>query len=322
MTAPNTKNFCGGNFQDWLEVNLIEKCNACCSWCIERSGYHPSFHASTEAIASAAIKTGKTNIILLGGEPLLYSDIASLVKILSSNNRKVWITTNGFLLSDKFVLNKLIGVHGVNISIHHFDLQKNKEITGVLLSENKLKSAISALHQSGAHVRLNCNSISGYIDIKETIFQYVSWAKSIHADKVRFAELKQDDNGFIDLAKVLNYQYGLNDDPFVYGCNSDCVIDGIPVNFRQMCGLQTSRRIAPENPEQYAKEVLYYDGIIYAGWQTIQEKKEMNGKDVLKKITNNKLTDEEIEALLKLIEKMVEREVSRQTPSSSGGCQY
>jgi MoaA/NifB/PqqE/SkfB family radical SAM enzyme len=324
MATPNSKNFCGGNFQDWLEVNLIEKCNARCSWCIEKSGFHPSFHASTEVIANAAIKTGKTNIILLGGEPLLFQDIKNLIQLLLSNDKKVWITTNGFLLSDNFVLDKLIGVWGVNISIHHFDLSENKEITGVLLQQKKLEKAISALHNSGAHVRMNCNAISGKIDSKEKILKYVEWAKNIGADKVRFAELKQDNDGFVDLAKIMKYEHGLNDNPFIFGCNSDCVIGGIPVNFRQMCGLQTSRRISPSNPEQYAKEVLYYDGKIYQGWQTISQEKKMNEneKEVLKKVTSNKLTDAEIEALLKLIERLAEREVSRQTPSSSGGCQY
>ena len=325
MTTPNPKNFCGGNFQDWLEVNLIEKCNARCSWCIERDGYHPSFHASTETLAKVAIETGKTNIILLGGEPLLYKDIANLIRILSSANKKVWITTNGSLLSENFVLNKLVGIHGINISIHHFDLQKNKEITGILLSEDKLKPAIETLHCSGAHVRLNCNAINGYIDTQKAILQYVSWAKSINADKIRFAELKQDDEGFVDLAKILDYQYSLNDNPFVNGCNSDCIINGIPVNFRQMCGLQTSRRIAPENPQQQAKEVLYYDGKIYAGWQTNKDKKTMNEKDVIKKITNNKLTEEEIEALIKMIERIAERkaiETANKAVTNSLGCQY
>jgi MoaA/NifB/PqqE/SkfB family radical SAM enzyme len=323
MTIPNPKNFCGGNFQDWLEVNLTEKCNARCSWCIERNGYHPSFHASTEVIATAAMKTGKTNIILLGGEPLLYSDIANLVKILSSNNRKVWITTNGFLLSEKFVLDKLIGVWGVNISIHHFDLSRNKKITGILLQQEKLEKAILALHNSGAHVRMNCNAISGEIDSKEKITQYVEWAKSIGVDKVRFAELKQDNDGFVDLAKVMEYEHELNDDPFVFGCNSDCVISGIPVNFRQMCGLHTSRRVSPSNPEQCTKEVLYYDGAIYQGWQTISQEKTMseNERDLLKKITGNKLTNAEIEAILKLIERLLERKFAR-GHTSPGGCQY
>lgn len=38
---PNKNNFCGGNFSDWIEVMLIDKCNGNCSWCIEKEGYKP-----------------------------------------------------------------------------------------------------------------------------------------------------------------------------------------------------------------------------------------------------------------------------------------
>ena len=38
-SIPNKLNFCGGNFQDWLEVMLTPACNGKCSWCIEKNGY-------------------------------------------------------------------------------------------------------------------------------------------------------------------------------------------------------------------------------------------------------------------------------------------
>ncbi|RPJ75060.1 MAG: radical SAM protein, partial [Alphaproteobacteria bacterium] len=268
MTYPNSHNFCGGNFQDWLEVNLTDKCNGKCPWCIEKYGYHPKHHASWKVIAKQAIKSGKTNIILLGGEPLLYKDLSKVVAELRNAFRKVWITTNGGLLTQKYVKANLYGVTGVNISIHTYDLLLNKSIVGVDIKYLQLKDAIFYLHILGANVRLNCNCIKGHIDSVLQIENYIKFAKGINADKIRFAELKQDNENFVDLAKVLNYKYGLNDNPFTKGCNSDAVIDGMPVNFRQMCGLQTSRRDSPEDPVQHAKSVLYYDGKFYDGWQT------------------------------------------------------
>lgn len=339
---PNSKNFCGGNFQDWLEVNLIDTCNARCSWCIERGGYHPEYHAPVEEIARVAIGTGKTNIILLGGEPLLYKQMKELVRLLAYANRKVWITTNGFLLTSKYVMDNLIPVTGVNISIHHFNMENNKQVTKVMIDEHKLREAINALHFIHANVRMNCNVISGQIDTPEKIISYVKWAKNILADKIRFAELKQDDEGFVDLAAILNHKYGLNDNPFTHGCNSDCVIEGVPVNFRQMCGLQTSRRTAPLNPKQYAKEVLYYDGKLYDGWQTMKkENKEMGNNEViniLETIRKANFTDDELQSLKEFLSKLLFDKASRgdyfvEKPShsnsadfghatTSGGCQY
>ena len=215
----------------------------------------------------------------------MYRDIQSLINHLKMAGRLVWITTNGGLLYPEFVLNNLRNLTGVNISIHNYDLRKNWQITGVTLTEANLTNVISQLrwqgasltHQ-GANVRLNCNCINGHIDSIETICEYIEFDKRIGAHKIRFAELKQEDDGFVDLAKILDYKYGLNDNPFIDGCNSDAVINEMPVNFRQMCGLQTSRRVTPEDPEQCLKEVLYYDGKIYNGWQT-NPPKEMGMKD-------------------------------------------
>jgi len=330
-SIPNPRNFCGGNFQDWLEVNLLKSCNAKCSWCIERSGFHPDYIATTEKIAEMAIASGKTNIILLGGEPLLYKGLRKLIELLRIAGKKIWITSNGFLLSREFVLENLPGINGINISIHHYDLARNKEITKIMIDENRLKESIEELHSLGVSIRMNCNIISGQIDNEDEIMAYLKWAKSIEADKVRFAELKEDDENFVDLAKMLNYQYGLNDDPFTHGCNSDCIIDGVPVNFRQMCGLQTTKRVAPRNPKQEPKQVLYYDGIIYDGWKKENEMKSVKQLyEMIKKQTGDKLTNGEIAELVKLIniqageaaEEATEKALSKQAPPEPKGCHY
>ena len=268
FSYPNKGNFCGGNFQDWIEVNLTDRCNGKCSWCIEKEGWHPKTHAPWEKIVATALNTGKTNVILLGGEPTLHPDLPKIIAYLVSNGKKAWITTNGGKLTPDFVRKNLVGVHGVNISIHDFDLQRNQWITGINLQEDILKEAIEILHEMKATVRLNCNCIQGHIDSEHRIHDYLAWAKKIKADKVRFAELKLDTGAFVDLAKILHHQYGLNDEPFSLGCNKDAVVDGMPVNFRQMCGFQTPLRYRPPNPRHYPKQVVYYDGKLYNGWQT------------------------------------------------------
>lgn len=321
-TQPHPKNFCGGNFQDWLEVNLIEKCNGRCSWCIERKGYHPKHHTHWQDIAKQIIASGKTNIILLGGEPTLSSHLQDIIDAISLVGCKVWITTNGSRLSPEFIFSNLRGIAGINISIHSYDLYQNKKIVGVDIE--CLSESIVALHEIDASVRFNCNCISGHIDSAERIEQYIWWAKAKGVDKIRFAELKQDNGSFVNLAKILNYGWGLNDDPFLNGCNREAVIHGIPVNFRQMCGLQTKQRVKPKNPVQYAKKVLYYDGKFYDGWQTVIKEEDVTDKEIvviLREVEKGVLTSEEAFAKLKGIkEKEVVREVVRY--ESVGGCQY
>ena len=333
---PNKNNFCGGNFRDWLEVNLTEKCNGRCSWCIEKNGFHPEEHASWWALAGGITRSGKKDIILLGGEPTLFENLSCLIGLLVDRKLNVWITTNGSLLDGDFIRFSLSGIKGINISIHDHDLAGNAEITGIGLKDPE--ASVKALHGIGASVRFNCNCMKGHIDSLMQTGRYIEWAKRNGADSVRFAELKQDEGNFVDLAKLFGGRFGLNDDPFTLGCNHDAEIDGMKVNFRQMCGLQTPLRVKPVNPEQFRKTVLYYDGIFYDGWQTV--KKENNGMEdenirkILGLVANGTMTKEEAFDKLKAIKEshtvvssnvFKTREVIREVrvhDDSGSGCQY
>jgi len=298
-TLPHPENFCGGAFQDWLEVNLTNKCNARCSWCIEKLGFHPDHIATWEQLAQAAISTGKKNIILLGGEPTLYPDIKPLIEKLVANQLKVWVTTNGCRINPGYCKENFQGIAGVNISIHHFDMRLNHDITHLYLNTQVLEQGIKTIHELGGSIRFNCNTIRGYIDSENTIREYITFAKTLGADSVRFAELKVDENNFVNLTEVLNGKYGLNDDPFINGCHKEAIIDGMPVNFRQMCGLQTNCRPAPHNPKQHSKQVLYYDGKIYAGWQSSMYKLSDAALDeLLQSVSKGKTSAEEAKRLL------------------------
>lgn len=314
---PNKKNFCGGNFQDWLEVNLLEKCNGKCSWCVEKHGFHPKEHVDWIEIVEGILKAKKKNVILLGGEPTLHKKLYRIVGYLASEGINVYLTTNGSHLSDKFIFN-FIGMKGINISIHDYDLDKNEHITGIKI-EN-LKRSIWMLHGFNIKVRLNCNCIKGHIDSKKQIKKYIEWAKMVGADSVRFAELKFDEENFVDLAKILNHKYGLNDDPFKHGCNNDVVIDRMNVNFRQMCGLQTSARPLPINPEQCKKKVLYYDGKIYDGWQLTKKEKNMKPSEITELLLAVKQGKVTVEAATRKI-KAGELKTANKAISSNG-CVY
>ena len=296
MTLPNKNNFCGGAFPDWLEINLLKQCNARCEWCIEKNGFHPKKVVDWTELCKKALATGQKNIILLGGEPTLYPRLQNMVYALAAEKRNVYITTNGSMLSREFVKKNLKGIKGVNVSIHDYDATNNRFITGLNLDLNALMYAIEELHNIGASVRFNCNCIKGKIDNVDDAERYIWFAQAMKADKVRFAELKQCNGYFVDLAKMFSYQYGLNDDPFIKGCNLNTVIDGMPVNFRQMCGLQTELRPMPVDPIQVAKQVLYYDGVLYDGWQQVARKSVMADTkllEILKAIANGELTPQD-----------------------------
>jgi len=284
MSTPHPNNFCGCGYKNWLEVNLIKRCNAKCSWCIEKKGWHPEEVADWKTICDAAIKTGRKNIILLGGEPTLHPDIDKIVLYLREAGRNPWITTNGALLSEAWVTKNLLPIEGVNISIHHYNLDRNEEIVGIRLDERALRSAIAVIRGMGKKVRLNCNCIETYIDSEEELHRYVAWAKEIGASDVRFAELKFADDKFVDISAMVDHKYDTNDDPYHLGCSVNGVIDGMKVNFRLMCGMQTAKRPYPNDPIIRPHPVLYYDGNIYAGWQQKEKEGEQELEDLLQQV--------------------------------------
>lgn len=319
---PNENNFCGGAFPDWLEVNLLSTCNAHCSWCVEKDGYRPPTIAPWYTIAQEALKHGAKNLILLGGEPTLYANLKATIDMLAYAGRNVYITTNGSMLNAGFVDNFLTNLTGINISIHHFSMTANRGITGLSLKSETLKEAITELHKHNIKVRLNCNCIKNYIDKESRVDTYVNFAKMLGADSVRFAELKQEDESFVNLNSILP-SIGLNDDPFTLGCNTDVMINDMPVNFRQMCGLQTCRRPTPDNPEQIVKKVLYYDGKVYDGWQKSIKEEVVTDKELVKlldDVANGKVSASE--AALAIGKELGKVKSVYVPVPASGGCQY
>lgn len=86
-----------------------------------------------------------------------------------------------------------------------------------------------------------------------------------------------------------------------------------------VCGLQTPQRPCPVNPEQYPKEVLYYDGNLYPGWMKESEMKDSELVELLKKVKSGEMTEEEAARQIKKSEARARRDSSG---ASSGGCRY
>ena len=204
IAIPHKSNFCGGNFQDWLEVYLYPNCNGRCKWCIDKHGYRPKDFATPYEICQAALESGAKNVILLGGEPTLYPHLQELIDNLTgAADINVFITTNGSTLDESFINENLAGLTGINISIHDYLLTQNAEITGIKLYDNQLITSILDLKNLNPNisVRFNCNIISGHVDRRSRINAYIRFAKTMGADSVRFAELKGENGEFVSLLR-------------------------------------------------------------------------------------------------------------------------
>ena len=300
---PNKENRCAQNHDevDVLEVYITNVCNAKCKWCFDKNAYHPSGKTDYKSISEKILSFNYNTILLTGGEPTLYPDIKKLIDVLVENGKKIDMTTNGSKINSNFIEN-LKDVTNLTISIHHFDLQKNRELTGVRLDKMELSNSIKKLQEFGVSIRLNCTVTLGYLDTIEDIYEYIDFGKKLGVNSIRFAEVAYYDELFVDLNKIFNSQYGLTDEPFVNGCYKSAVINEMPVDIKLSCGALTKYRKFPDGAKTDTyKNIVYYDGEAYKGWQSsyvFYEEKTID--NILDDLMNSKISKEKATKYLSL----------------------
>jgi len=144
-----------------LRISLTQRCNLKCVYC-HREGQFPSSvmpEMKTEEvlrIARAAVSLGMTRIKLTGGEPLLRSDIAEIVRRLAAipGLRDLAMTTNGTHLTILAQPLKDAGLMRVNINLPSLDPKTYSVVNGGDL--NDVLSGVGAAVKAGLHpVKLN-----------------------------------------------------------------------------------------------------------------------------------------------------------------------
>ena len=122
---------------DYLRISLTESCNLRCIYCIPEN-FMPKFYNENMIltkenifdIIEASVELNIKKIRLTGGEPLLRKDIVDIVKGIKDRGiEKIYITTNGILLSEKIESLRDAGLSGVNISLDTLDREKFSFIT-------------------------------------------------------------------------------------------------------------------------------------------------------------------------------------------------
>lgn len=122
---------------DYLRISVTDRCNHGCIYCvpeknIRRFSEDDILRADEiERIVGVAMDYGVRKIRLTGGEPLLRSDIFSIVeRIKKSGVRSLSLTTNGTLLSQMAADLKEAGLDRVNVSLDSMNPEKYSKITG------------------------------------------------------------------------------------------------------------------------------------------------------------------------------------------------
>ena len=280
----NPNNSCVNCNLNGINIKITNKCNGNCAFCVEKNGYSPE-EAPVEKLIEATntLYTSK-NILVLGGEPLLYPHLEEYLKGINTGDRKIYLTTNGTLLSDGMVDMLSNYLSGINISMHYYTEEKNREIFGIKnYSFFKIHQAINRFHEHNVPVRINCVIVKGGLDTPEKCSKMIDLAMFLGADHLRFMEVQNQPDMWVN-SQALFPKTKLPDDPYVDGCEQEVCREGkFLATVKMGCGIVVPNRRRYERAkgdEHSERRVVYPNGEVKDGWYEIVDgKAEYFGKE-------------------------------------------
>lgn len=264
----NERNSCMGGYGKCLDIKLTNKCNAKCSFCIERDGYSPNPTTMVKlAEATNAIEDYR-DVLILGGEPLLSNELEGYLSMIKPYKDNIYITTNGSLLNKHKaeMLSKYLTA--INISIHHYSEFLNDKVYGIHIDFSNIIDAIKVFKQHGVKVRVNCNLVKGILDTKRDVENMISFAKdTLGSDEIRFNELQNAEELYVDARELFD---GLTNNPYCDGCEKDItpVNSNIKIKVKMTCGIVNKLKepITRVEEPKYTTKVVYPSAEVSNGW--------------------------------------------------------
>lgn len=188
-----------GRTVDYVRIAVTSACNLRCTYCMrEESSQEPAPTSMLEAghlglMLESLAEMGVRKVRFTGGEPLLRSDIAGLVRLARGvpGIEEVKLTTNGVLLERHLPALVEAGIDGINLSLDTLDPVRYAAITrrGVY---HKVRSALDALVDTPSlRVKVNTLLLRGIND--DEIGNFAELTRD-HDLTVRFMELQPFDD--------------------------------------------------------------------------------------------------------------------------------
>ena len=151
-----------------LRISVTDRCNFRCPYCMpaevygERYRFLPKSEVLTfEEIARLTrvlVKLGAVKVRLTGGEPLVRSQVETLVEQLAGIQgiEDLTMTTNGYLLAEKAQALKDAGLHRVTVSLDSLDDDAFKQMNGRGYGTRRVLAGIEKAAEVGlAPVKIN-----------------------------------------------------------------------------------------------------------------------------------------------------------------------
>lgn len=273
-------NSCDGFYKDSLDVRFTKRCDNACPFCIERNGIKGE-RTDVNRLIMETIKTGKKEILILGGEPLLLPHVLLLyVRGIRSFVDHIYVTTSlPKTVEDNWnTFTKIMGyIDGLNISLQHYDPEKNNNILHASSRHDRITLTKRICNAYADKVRVSINLIKGQIDTKEEIDTFLKKMEECGVQHVKINELQFEKDLYVSFEKAYGVKYK---SPFAYGCQTQLQLPGHPllITLKRSCFLVNpmlrasaadfvkSLRLLTKNKSN-EQVVLYENGVCSKGWK-------------------------------------------------------
>ena len=209
-----------------IYIEITNRCNLNCSFCGKnKRDYRDMSLLEFELVINKIKKYTDYIYLHVKGEPLLYSNLDSLLSICDNTNIKVNITTNGVFLKEKLsVLINHFCIRQINISLHSENNKKNYFLdvfsSGKILST---KMFISYRIWDLKDYKLNKKST----EIVDKIIEFYNLSPVIVDKLYNDKNIKIASNTFVNKENIFTWPDVDNDilvDGFCYGLKTHIAI--------------------------------------------------------------------------------------------------
>ena len=222
-----------------MDEKKKKKCDNNCSFCIEKNGMHSLGETDSEKIISSINSADVTDILLLGGEPLL--ELPKVVNIVENidPNKKVYLTTslpNTVLNDDNDMSMNMLYLmdmlDGLNISFHGGNDEENINTLQASSKHSRLKLINRLANLYPDKVRVCINLVKGHIDNEYKLLDVIDMLYKNGVRKIKVNELQHTPELYVSIEKILNRKWK---SPYAYGCQTIAYEGDLEITYKRSC---------------------------------------------------------------------------------------
>lgn len=239
-------NSCDGIYEDSADIRFTKICDNKCDFCIEKNGisFDCSCKPNVKELIKSTIKSGKGDILILGGEPFLYpNELLEYIKGIKYAVNTIYITTSiPYTFKDEKYYSTICEIleiiDGLNVSFQHFDSEVNNSILNASNKFNRIDAISKYTEKYANKMRISINLVKGYIDNYDSLFKFYETMNYIGVKHIKINELQHSEDLYVSYERDIIKSKMKS--AYSYGCQTEIIFDkfsNIKTTLKRSCFL-------------------------------------------------------------------------------------